>query len=110
MTASPSQIVPAGGPAVLFRDDVFEFEWKKREVVFVELTILAAAPASRSHKSAQRNPHAGRPRRDSSRRARAWRMATKSPTITYVSYSSRSSGVNSPSLHLRANWRNRVWL
>jgi hypothetical protein len=75
-----------------------------RQIAFVQAAVFATMPGTRANTRADRRLHTGFRRPARRMRALAWRMATKWPAITYVSYSRRSCGVSSPSLHFSANF------
>src|SRR5437763_266714 len=103
MVTGPGEIVRTVGAAVLAGDDMFDVERKQWQVILVQLAILTPAPGAGSDERTCGSLHAGWRQRARRSRAFAWRIAIKSPTRMYVSYSPCSSTVSSPSLHLRAN-------
>ena len=77
-----------------------------RLIVFVNAAILAAPACTIADVSSNRGIHPEF--LASMRRALACRIAMRLPTVTKRSYSARSRGVNSPSLHLRASSSTRA--
>ena len=80
--------------------DVVSEEWLGR---LWKVTIFTAMTGTLPDKVMQSRIHQAALPMAKSRRALAWRIETKLPTLTKLSYSSRSSGESEPSVHLSAS-------
>src|SRR5581483_1007005 len=97
------KVLRAVAAAVLPGDDMVDVEAEERLVLLAEAAVLAALARPLADQPARRGIHQGFAGRRRAARAFACRMARKLPKRTAVSYSSRSSGVSRPSLHLSAS-------
>src|SRR5262249_46734514 len=93
---------------MLFGDYVLDLKTQEWIIGLMQLAVFAAFAGSQTHQRADGSLHAGWPFRAKRMRAWALRMATKWLAMTYISYSCRSSGVSSPSLHLVASLATRA--
>jgi hypothetical protein len=102
--ATPSQIGWIVVTTMLNRDDVLQVKGV-RLIVLVDAAVLAASVCTLPHEVS-----GGGTNQDFWRISRAFacRIATRLPAVTYRSYSDRSDGVRSPSLHFRANSSTRA--
>ncbi len=88
---------------MLAGDDMIKMESRKRQMALVNVTIFATEARPLPNLMARLSVHQAADDGFCRRRALACKMATKLPNRTYVSYSTRSSGVNAPSSHLSAS-------
>lgn len=99
----PGKVFGVVRAAVFLSNNVLRMKRKQRQVSFVQPTILAPTSCPLADETAKSDVHQAPFRFDSKTRACACNRARNSPANTFVSYSTRSSGSSSPSLHLWAN-------
>jgi len=104
----PREVLRAGRPAVLARDDVFEVKLFEGWKPIRQVTILASPAGPLTNGSAQRLAHFAGAAEASWRSAFKRSVAMISPSSMKRSYSFASSGVSWPSLALSASKSSRL--